>query len=193
MNGHGRVQSWAQDREAPLNGDLRAATFRLHPPKGDRMGRAVPGRVAGVGAFDADLQACRPNAGISQRRPWDALRRRQTHRACRKNAGHHPFLTSFGRPGGTNGSASAIALARPNGSRCRCPLHVILKGACAAAAAAGADEHPVDGHLLRLLQVRRPSLLKVPERPLLSQWLDLASMFSPLDSAPCLPELWLMG
>lgn len=40
MNGHGRVQSWAQDREAPLKGDLRAATLRLHPPKGNRMGWA---------------------------------------------------------------------------------------------------------------------------------------------------------
>lgn len=192
MNGHGRVQSWAQDREAPLKGDLRAATFRLRPPKGDRMGRAVPVRVAGVGAFDADLQACRQNAGISQRRPWDALPRRHTHWACRKNAGHHPFLMSFGRPGGTNGGASAIALACPNGRRCRCPLHVILKGACAAAAATGADEHAGDGHLLRFLQVRRLSLLKVPERRLLSEWLDLAWMGSPLDSAPCLPELWLM-
>ena len=140
-----------------------------------------------------DRQACSQNAGISQGPPWDALPKRHTHRACRKNAGHHPFPTSFGRPGGTNGSASAIALSRPNGSRCRCSLHVILKGACAAAAAPGADEHPADGHLLRLLQVRRPSLVKVPERPLLSQWLDLAWMCSPLDSAPCLPELWLMG
>ena len=41
MNGHGGVESWAQDREAPPKGDLRAATIRLHPPKGDRMGQAV--------------------------------------------------------------------------------------------------------------------------------------------------------
>ena len=48
------------------------------------------------------------------------------------------------------------------------------QGGCAAAAATAAT-------------------LKVPERRLLSQWLDLAWMCSPLDSAPCLPELWLMG
>ena len=129
--------------------------------------------MAGGGVFGVDLQDWRQDAGMSQCRPWDAWLHRHTDGACHENAGRHPFLIGFGRSGGTNGSSSAIALACPDGHRCRCPEHVILNVVCAAAGVAvtRADSYAGDGHLLRFLQVRRLNLL---ERRLLSEWLDLA-------------------